>query len=133
MAKRKPIFVADFDSVESVNQAFQEGKYDYPTSTYVYDREFVTEKELLFAWYGQRSYDGSAFVLFRRDGKLYEVNGGHCSCYGLENQWRPEETSKKALLHRIEKGRLGKGDYVGEQFAQQLLELLSTIREKVNV
>lgn len=56
--------------------------------------------EVLFAEYSYESYEGSAFVLFKRDGKLYEVSGGHCSCYGLEGQWDPEETSPEALLKR---------------------------------
>jgi hypothetical protein len=49
------------------------------------------------AWYGYGSYDGSSIVIFEKDGKLWEVNGSHCSCYGLEGQWKPEETSWAAL------------------------------------
>lgn len=56
--------------------------------------------EVLLAWYGDGSYCGSSFVLFRKDGKLYEVNGSHCSCYGLEGQWEPEETTVEALRMR---------------------------------
>src|ERR1035438_2426052 len=52
------------------------------------------------AWYGYGSYDGSSLVLFKKDGKLYEVNGSHCSCYGLEDQWEPVETSWEALAMR---------------------------------
>lgn len=47
---------------------------------------------ILFAYYGQRSYEGSAYVLFEQDGKLFEVAASHCSCYGLEDQWSPAET-----------------------------------------
>ena len=74
------------------------------------EKEFDDVK-ILLAWYGYGDYDGSAFVLFERDGKLYEVNGGHCSCYGLEEQWDPEETSVEALRHRIENGSLGQDSY----------------------
>jgi len=56
---------------------------------------------VLLAIYTYEDYDGSSFVLFERDGVLYEVNGGHCSCYGLEDQWDPEETSAEALRLRI--------------------------------
>ena len=42
--------------------------------------------------------------LFERDGKLYEVFGGHCSCYGLEDQWKPEETTTAALRYRLKEG-----------------------------
>lgn len=62
---------------------------------------------VLFAAYDTPSYEGYAWVLFRKDRKLYEVNGSHCSCYGLEGQWDPEEVSKEALKHRIKEGHLG--------------------------
>ena len=62
---------------------------------------------VLFAKYSYGCYEGDAFVLFEQNGKLYEVNGGHCSCYGLEGQWDPEPTSVEAVRHRIEHGTLG--------------------------
>ena len=55
--------------------------------------------EMVYACYNG-GYDGEAHVIFRKDGKLYEVNGSHCSCYGLEGQWTPEETTLAALLAR---------------------------------
>lgn len=54
--------------------------------------------EILLASYTYEDYDGSAYVLFRKDGKLYTVNGSHCSCYGLEGQWEPEPTTVEAEL-----------------------------------
>ena len=73
---------------------------------------------VLLASYTYENYSGEAFVLFERGGKLYEVNGSHCSCYGLSEssysysndtatQWQPEETSVDALQHRLEKGHVG--------------------------
>lgn len=59
---------------------------------------------VLMAWYGQGDYEGGAFVLFEADGKLYEVHGSHCSCYGLEGQWDPEETNVEALTHVLNEG-----------------------------
>ena len=69
----------------------------------------INESELdgcniLFAFYGFESYEGSAFVFYEKGGKLYEVNGSHCSCYGLEDQWSPEETTWEALRHILDKG-----------------------------
>lgn len=60
----------------------------------------ATDAEVLMAEYTYEDYSGSAFVLFERDGKLYENHGGHCSCYGLEGQWSPEETTWAALAMR---------------------------------
>ena len=81
--------------------------------------------EILLASYSYENYSGDAFILFRHGGKLYEVNGGHCSCYGLEGQWSPEGTTVEALQHRLDAGSLGKGDYYGNEFAKELREVLS--------
>jgi len=48
------------------------------------DREGVT---IVRAEYELEGYEGSAHVVFVRGGKLYKVNGSHCSCNGLEGQW----------------------------------------------
>jgi len=60
--------------------------------------------DVLVAAYEYENYSGDAYVLFRRGGKLLEVSGSHCSCYGLEGQWEPEETAAETLLARIERG-----------------------------
>lgn len=50
------------------------------------------------AWYGYGDYCGGSLIVFEKDGKLWEVNGSHCSCNGLEEcGWSPEETSWEAL------------------------------------
>ncbi len=65
--------------------------------------DFPTAKEILFAAY-ETDNDGWAIVVYERKGVLYEVNGSHCSCYGLRepdgNGWHPERTTKRALAIR---------------------------------
>jgi hypothetical protein len=56
--------------------------------------------KVLYARYQYEDYDGEALVLFEKDGKLFEVYGSHCSCYGLEGQWEPQETTWDALRMR---------------------------------
>ena len=56
--------------------------------------------EILYANYSLGYYEGSALIVFQKEGKLYEVNGSHCSCFGLEGMWEPEETTKEILLNR---------------------------------
>jgi len=85
-----------FDGLDGMRTNFQVKK-DEPL--------FPTEEEVLFAAYGGGGYDGTAHVLFTRDGKLYEVNGSHCSCFGLEDQWTPEETTWDAIKLRPSKLR----------------------------
>lgn len=76
--------------------------------------------DVLFATYTYENYSGNAFVLFEKEGKLYEVNGGHCSCYGLEGQWLPEETTIKDLERRLYEGRLGVRYDDENEFAEEL-------------
>lgn len=57
------------------------------------------ESQLVYAGYTYEDYSGSALIVFVREGKWYENNDGHCSCYGLD-EWAPEETSREALLMR---------------------------------
>lgn len=84
--------------------------------------------EILLAYYSCADWSGEAFVLFRRDGKLYEVNGSHCSCYGLENQWEPEETSMEALRYRLDNGQLGRY-WEANSFGHELREALDKIAD----
>ncbi len=89
-------------------------------------KEYLKECKILLAWYGMGDYEGSAFVLFEKDGELYEVNGSHCSCYGLEGQWDPEKTSVAELRHRITEGRLGQdGYFTGGVFDVPLKRILT--------
>jgi len=93
-----------FGDREDVASQFQVGTGNRWSSDFVVAEDFPTDAEILFAAYGQEGYDGAALVVYERDGKLYEVNGSHCSCYGLEDQWQPEETSKAALAIRYLSG-----------------------------
>jgi hypothetical protein len=79
----------------------------------------VEDAEFLLAWYDCWDYSGSAYVLFRdkSDGKLYELEGGHCSCNGLEGQWNPGEVTLEYLKNRLEKGSfdIGRSQYVYDE------------------
>ncbi|MGL5703611.1 MAG: hypothetical protein ACRCW5_10940 [Cetobacterium sp.] len=89
-------------------------------SDFCIKQDTLDDVEILIAAYVYEDYDGSAFVLFKRDGKLYEVNGSHCSCYGLECQWEPEETTVEALMKRYQK----KPYWAGEDFIEKLHAIL---------
>jgi len=108
---------------------------------YQYDVDYKQKVELailsdefnvniLLASYGYENYSGDAFVLFEKDGKLYEVNAAHCSCYGLEDQWSPEETSVEALEFRLNEGTLGNETYCGNVFATELRLVLAELKIK---
>jgi hypothetical protein len=88
--------------------------------------------KILLASYSYECYSGDAFVLFERDGKLWEVNGGHCSCYELEGQWEPEETTIEVLRHRLTEGELGKDSYYGNEFADELSKVLADFKAEAS-
>lgn len=95
----------------------------------VQDKPEYRGVEILLASYSYENYSGDAFVLFRREGKFYEVNGSHCSCYGLEGQWEPEEVTIDALRYRLEEGGMGKDSYCGNEFAEELGQLIGALSE----
>ncbi len=68
--------------------------------------DLLDEAEILVAAYeiDGSGYEGSAYVLYKKDGKLFEVEGSHCSCMGLEGQWEPDETTADTLRERIKRG-----------------------------
>jgi len=79
---------------------------------------------ILFASYGTGNYEGDAFVLYEQEGKLYEVNGSHCSCYGLEGQWEGELTTLESLSYRLTEGTLGIDAYSSNDFNKELRDFL---------
>ena len=89
-----------FSSRDNVAAEFNAGTGSRWDDDFVPADDFPTDDEILLAWYEYENCSGDAFVIFERDGKVFEVNGGHCSCYGLEDQWAPEETSWAALAKK---------------------------------
>lgn len=54
--------------------------------------------DILIGEQSEQNYDGqSFFLLIDKKGLLYEVHGGHCSCYGFEGQFELEKTTIEAL------------------------------------
>jgi hypothetical protein len=47
---------------------------------------------------GDYGCDSSSYFLVERDGELYEVHGGHCSCNGFEGQWTPQRVTSAYLV-----------------------------------
>ncbi|MED3974596.1 hypothetical protein P4639_14480 [Priestia megaterium] len=112
--KQEPVYLNAFKDKQDMLEHFSD--------------TLIDKEEVLFASYGDvdgTGLEGEAFVLFVQDGKLYEVNGNHCSCHGLEGQWEPEEVLLAELEHRLTKGNLGVDKYdVGNLFRDELCEFL---------
>jgi hypothetical protein len=114
-----PIFLHDWSDLEGMCKDFEIPSDQLANST------------VLLASYAYRDYSGNAFVLFQTgQGQLFEVNGGHCSCHGLEDQWIPEETNIDALLHRATEGKLGM-NWDADEFNTALLGVLNKLKEAI--
>lgn len=131
-AEFQPIFMHRFDSKESIISEFE------------IDPSLLEGAEILLAYYhvGDYGCDSSAFVLYEKDGSLFEVNAGHCSCYGLSEigysgqagtQWDPEETTIEALEHRATKGSLGwVGGYDDEGYHKESLAVIEYLKSRAD-
>jgi hypothetical protein len=97
-------YFGDWNSREDVVNAFS------------IDENELKEAVIIAAGYSCESYEGSAMVVFRKNGKLFEVHGSHCSCNGLEDQWSPEEISYEALIDRLNKTQEYMVEKLGSEF-----------------
>lgn len=124
--------IGDFESIYMTGDEYRMNESPYPNIESFNKNKTQMKKaieqykgvNILFASYGEDNYSGDAWVLFEQDGKLFEVNGSHCSCYGLEGQWEPEEVTLEALEYRLINGELGKDEWSGNEFNDELKEFL---------
>ena len=66
-------------------------------ATLLEDMDVLIAYESVGSW----GCDSSSFFLLKdKVGKLYEIHGSHCSCYGFEGQFRLEESDAEALKTR---------------------------------
>jgi hypothetical protein len=94
------------------------------------DPKLLKGMEILYAAYECDGYECDAMVLYRdRAGHYFEVYGSHCSCYGLEDQWEPEETTLASLKLRAERGAF-KGTYSVTSW-DVLIRLVKRLRKGV--
>lgn len=95
------MFMGEWKNKHDVRTSFFNLKY-YPTSETVKKAvEAFEGVEILFASSTYEDYNEEAFVLLDIKGELYEVIGTHCSCYDLEDQWRPKKTTVQDVRNRM--------------------------------
>lgn len=126
-----PVIKGDWASAEAVFDDYRDynrrglGAVSNPPSG-----EPRGDEEILLAWYEYEDYSGSAYVLFRDKGELYEVESSHCSCHGNEGQWEPGRTTKEAILKRLDAGLGIKSRYYDDGtdvFASDLRRIVETL------
>lgn len=86
------------------------------------DSSVLNNCDILFASYGTPSYEGYCTVIFRKDGKLFMVEGSHCSCYGLEGQWGADEISVEMLE---------KYNFYYDEHSQEAIDALNILKSRL--
>ncbi len=90
------IYQGNFTSWNDVVERF----FDYSADQIKLNPE---PEQVFMASYDGCGYDGDAVVAYRIGEKYYWVEGSHCSCYGLEGQWKPEEYDKETFLGMLDR------------------------------
>ena len=105
--------------------SWEQEKFEGLASSFRFEKYHPEYKNIniLFAYYGNFSEGGDAFVLFEKYGKLFEVNVTHCSCYGIEGDFEPEETTLQALMARLIDGNMG-ASFGSNDYANELKEFI---------
>ncbi|UKS30192.1 hypothetical protein LOZ80_15125 [Paenibacillus sp. HWE-109] len=121
-----PILLRNWETVESLYEDFECTRWGTNAAQFIEGKDDI---EIILGYYSYQDYSGEAFVLLRRksNGILYEVNGSHCSCYGLEGQWSPEEADVEVLRHRLVNGRLGRSYDGWNKYADELSAILDSL------
>lgn len=89
-----------------------------------YEMDAPEPEEVLYAEYDIDGYEGDAIVIYREGDKFYINFGGHCSCYGLEGQWDPEEYSAELFLDAY-----SRSEHWNERFPSQVFDRVKEFLE----
>lgn len=94
MFRLKKQYYGDWKSVEDIFEAFFT-KYDGTTreGDEAPPDNFPRHDQIIFAVLRNHGYEEDCLVLYVEHGKVMLVEGGHCSCYGFEGQWKPDEVT----------------------------------------
>lgn len=100
-------------------------------ANYQVSQPFVDNYRILVAHlHGDGGYEESSYFLLveKSTGRLFEVSGSHCSCYGFEGQFEPELTSIEYLIS--EKSYFGRDPEVKKQIEVCLVKWIRYLKLK---
>lgn len=112
------MYVGEFTCWKDVSDAYKGDRSSWTDSDKVPD--IPEPQEVVYAYYDSHGYDGTSSVIYREGELYYVVNGSHCSCYGLEGQWQPEEYELSLLVAAIQKA----DSWLGEDHSPKILAKL---------
>lgn len=87
--------------LEDLSGLSEEEVKKHIVSSYEVEQSEIDKYEILVAYESVGSWgcDSSSWILLKEKstGLLFETYGSHCSCYGFEEQFEPEETTVEYL------------------------------------
>ncbi|PEO30902.1 hypothetical protein [Bacillus toyonensis] len=87
--------------LEDLKDMSEEELRDHIVEDYEVEREELDQYDILIAYESVGSWgcDSESFFLLKNKdtGQLFENHASHCSCYGFEHQFEPEETTVEYL------------------------------------
>lgn len=96
---------------------------------YEANKKLVNKFKVLIAYESVGSWgcDSSSWFLLKEKstGKLFETHGSHCSCYGFEGQFEPEETNLEYLKSEKFYFSCGAYDDNADETRQKVKEFIS--------
>lgn len=126
----KDVYQGSFGSWKDVASEFADF-YCWNDEDYGNALKVIPEpEEVIYANYGSGGYDGNALVVFRNGNNYYTVEGSHCSCYGLEGQWSPEEYVGKELFLEMIDRRI-ESSYSNDDYPSDCREAWQQVKESV--
>ena len=92
---------------EHIAYNYCEDPYEAESRKVVQERLEKLDVLVAYESVGSWGCDSTSFFVFKdkETGKLYEMHGSHCSCYGFEGQYGLEETTVEALKSRVKNAR----------------------------
>ena len=117
--------------LEDLSGLSEEEVKKHIVSSYEVEQSEIDKYEILVAYESVGSWgcDSSSWILLKEKstGLLFENHGSHCSCYGFEDQFEPEETTVEYL--QSDKFYLCCGGYDdnGEENKRLVKEYLSNL------
>jgi hypothetical protein len=123
----KRLFLADFEGM-SLSEVYQHIITEYEAK-----KEEVKPFDILIAYESVGDYgcDSTSFFLLKhkKTKQFYVNHGSHCSCYGFEGQWEPEETTLEYL--KSDHFYFSTGGYDGEANKHEAVvkEYISKLRK----
>ena|ERR1700688_83073 len=106
----------------SDKKGFWDGFENWTDIKNAFECEEAEPEEVIVAVLDEGYYDGSAYVIYRNKDKYYILHGSHCSCYGFEDQFYPEEYEKEEFKECMKRANFWFSDKDKKEYLKKYVE-----------